>query len=70
MATAAFIRFVFILLAIFVLGGSAILGFDWYASAVAEANARTRKRIEYQREHKVEDDPKELVKIYFGEATI
>lgn len=66
METAAFIKFVWIMLA--VLCGSAIVvtAFNWFASAVAENDARIRKRIEYQREHKAEDDPKELVKIYFG----
>lgn len=66
MATAAFIRFVWLVFCIFVIGSLIIIGFDWYASAVAEANARTRKRIERERANKVEDNPAELVKVYFG----
>lgn len=70
MATAAFIRFVWLVFGIFVIGCSLILAFDWYATAVAEANARTRKRIERERANRVEDNPAELVKVYFGEVSV
>ena len=66
MATAAFIKFVWIMLGIFCGSAIVVTAFDWYATMVAENDARTRKRIEYQREHRAQDDPKELVKIYFG----
>lgn len=66
MATAAFIKFVWLVFCIFVIGCSLILAFDWCATMVAEANARTRKRIERERANKVEDNPAELVKVYFG----
>lgn len=70
MATLGFIKFIWIVFCVFVLGGSAILAFDWYASAVAEANARTRKRIERERANKVEDNVAELVEVYFGEVRV
>ena len=66
MVTAAFIKFMLAMLIFF--GGCAVAAtiIEWCAAAVAYSEDKARRRIEQNRIHRIEEDPKELVKIYFG----
>ena len=66
MVTAAFMKFMWGLLIFF--GGCAVAAtiIEWCAAAVAYSEDKARRRIEQSRAQRIEEDPKELVKIYFG----